>query len=630
MRTLLTTLFAAFALAAGATAIRPVPAPTYLDGESGVAAATDQQIPSQSGYGFRIDFAGTPSNNVEVAMGKDEDGDGELSPAETKVTSGWDCGGYFIERNEDGQRWHYPVQTRNTNRWVQYASGVRSKKIRTFVVETGSGSLTPDGILQQKTHTLRWRFAANNAPAGVGVEGYLANLRFSEAISPAGDGVFDPVAETLGCPGYSFTSTRQLTPYAGIPKCVYVVCGTNDVVEIETQLISYSGSHRVEFDWCSFREAKTASPAFEFYFDGTKVSSAAVAEVRPDDQTRYPHELKWTWNATRYNTSVMSSLYASIYEMSFSNRETGSGRTGDIAVMLGVPDLTFTYDKAWVTRNPYVDTPAFASDETRMSHWLSTTAKFNGTVTFKWNNWMGSSDGYGALAFYIDGVQKYNYDYWAHRYDHPSPVTFTVPAGQMLGVSYTFTGSGTPTGKEWVGTDADGFQTHALRWVYSKDGSVDRGQDRGAIRNLRFTNRRPGSQNYGGISAALGVPDIPFGGTWLPDGTTARSKPIYANQSSEMTANVSFGGAVMFDWTVSSEGNYDKLAFYLDGAKMGEISGDVGWTGKSFVPGQTGEGPNWVWDRSWDTMKVTTRGVGATNESTTYHIDQTGGLLMLR
>ena len=72
MRTLLTTLFAAFALAAGATAIRPVPAPTYLDSESGVAAATDQQIPSQSGYGFRVDFAGTPSNNVEVAMGKDE------------------------------------------------------------------------------------------------------------------------------------------------------------------------------------------------------------------------------------------------------------------------------------------------------------------------------------------------------------------------------------------------------------------------------------------------------------------------------------------------------------------------------------------------------------------------------
>ena len=49
-------------------------------------------------------FSGTPSNNVEIALGRDADGDGELSFDEAAVRLGWDCGVFFVERVVTGER----------------------------------------------------------------------------------------------------------------------------------------------------------------------------------------------------------------------------------------------------------------------------------------------------------------------------------------------------------------------------------------------------------------------------------------------------------------------------------------------------------------------------------------------
>ena len=40
-------------------------------------------------FNFDLAFVGTLSNNVEVALGRDDDGDGKLSFAETGVFVGW-------------------------------------------------------------------------------------------------------------------------------------------------------------------------------------------------------------------------------------------------------------------------------------------------------------------------------------------------------------------------------------------------------------------------------------------------------------------------------------------------------------------------------------------------------------
>ena len=42
----------------------------------------------------------TPSNSVEVAIGRDSDGDGDLAPDEADYVLGYDCGEWFVRREE--------------------------------------------------------------------------------------------------------------------------------------------------------------------------------------------------------------------------------------------------------------------------------------------------------------------------------------------------------------------------------------------------------------------------------------------------------------------------------------------------------------------------------------------------
>ena len=56
------------------------------------------------GFVAAMDFAGTASNCVQMAFGRDADGDGELELAETDLLVGWRAGRYFIEDSAAGTR----------------------------------------------------------------------------------------------------------------------------------------------------------------------------------------------------------------------------------------------------------------------------------------------------------------------------------------------------------------------------------------------------------------------------------------------------------------------------------------------------------------------------------------------
>ena len=56
----------------------------------------EQAQDSFAGLKVALQFIGTASNNVEVALGCDADGDGVLSLDETDIVFGWDCGRYFV------------------------------------------------------------------------------------------------------------------------------------------------------------------------------------------------------------------------------------------------------------------------------------------------------------------------------------------------------------------------------------------------------------------------------------------------------------------------------------------------------------------------------------------------------
>ncbi len=52
---------------------------------------------------FDLVCRATPSNNVEVAFGRDSDGNGMLDVGEEDCTVGWDCGAWFVREGADGE-----------------------------------------------------------------------------------------------------------------------------------------------------------------------------------------------------------------------------------------------------------------------------------------------------------------------------------------------------------------------------------------------------------------------------------------------------------------------------------------------------------------------------------------------
>ena len=120
----------ALPLAAAGVELPQLAAPEFLDTEVSATHRLEQPELGFRGLDFRLDFNGTPSNNVEVAFGRDLDADGSLAPHETDVIVGWECGRYFIERFRTGERteetnvgtndvarslaWHYDVRKGGT------------------------------------------------------------------------------------------------------------------------------------------------------------------------------------------------------------------------------------------------------------------------------------------------------------------------------------------------------------------------------------------------------------------------------------------------------------------------------------------------------------------------------------
>ena len=53
--------------------------------------------PALRQYEISLGLVGTPSNNVEVALGHDADGDGVLSLDEAAISLAWDCGEWIVK-----------------------------------------------------------------------------------------------------------------------------------------------------------------------------------------------------------------------------------------------------------------------------------------------------------------------------------------------------------------------------------------------------------------------------------------------------------------------------------------------------------------------------------------------------
>ena len=88
------------AMAFGVT-VETLPVSDYADTEVSTNIPFAVSFDAMSRMNFSISLDASPSNSVEVSIGEDANGDGNLSPEETDQTFGYDCGRWF-QRNAVG------------------------------------------------------------------------------------------------------------------------------------------------------------------------------------------------------------------------------------------------------------------------------------------------------------------------------------------------------------------------------------------------------------------------------------------------------------------------------------------------------------------------------------------------
>jgi hypothetical protein len=107
----------AFSCTATTLDVAQLPTPIFADREvSGDAALPASRLDRLRVFRLEMTFASTPSNNVQVAFGRDNrPADGRLAAEETDFIIGWDCGewlpflpprtGEVGEQGSDRGRW---------------------------------------------------------------------------------------------------------------------------------------------------------------------------------------------------------------------------------------------------------------------------------------------------------------------------------------------------------------------------------------------------------------------------------------------------------------------------------------------------------------------------------------------
>ena len=82
-------------MAAFAVTVEPLPQSEFADTEVSTNIAFAVERPAMTRIEFTVSLDATPTNNVEVAIGTDANGDGNLSVEESAYVFGYDCGTWF-------------------------------------------------------------------------------------------------------------------------------------------------------------------------------------------------------------------------------------------------------------------------------------------------------------------------------------------------------------------------------------------------------------------------------------------------------------------------------------------------------------------------------------------------------
>jgi len=114
------------ALGASPMANIAMPRVTHVDTEVTTNVVISSWRQGAAKFAFSLSCIATPSNNVEVALGTDADGDGVLAAGETDLVVGWDCGRWFVRQGADGEQFEdeaSPVASMGSLSWEYRLTG---------------------------------------------------------------------------------------------------------------------------------------------------------------------------------------------------------------------------------------------------------------------------------------------------------------------------------------------------------------------------------------------------------------------------------------------------------------------------------------------------------------------------
>ena len=130
-------LFAAFSVTVG-----ELPPCDYADTECSTNFQVAVDFATMSRFEFSLALDASPNNAVEVAIGTDADGDGNLSVEETAYVFGYDCGTWFERTTETSTETRTPVgnATRLERTFILNRRKVRACWNMTKVTRRGFGT----------------------------------------------------------------------------------------------------------------------------------------------------------------------------------------------------------------------------------------------------------------------------------------------------------------------------------------------------------------------------------------------------------------------------------------------------------------------------------------------------------
>ena len=95
-------------------------------------------------FRLAMEFDSTPSNNVQIAFGRDSDADGTLSADETAMALAWDCGEWILFGTNALPFAVSPAVSTNVHKTVRWDLHLRSKRPQCLVLTENGVPFSPN------------------------------------------------------------------------------------------------------------------------------------------------------------------------------------------------------------------------------------------------------------------------------------------------------------------------------------------------------------------------------------------------------------------------------------------------------------------------------------------------------